>query len=80
MAATELRQILKEDGTGKDLYSHLVETLMKILVERPKNAYESFEQISAYVKENPLKPTTEFGRDVPPCAEEVFISDPGELG
>ena len=36
----ELKQLLKEDGAGKNLYDHLTETLMKILIEKPKNAYD----------------------------------------
>ena len=47
--AAELKQILKEDKYGKNLYDHLTETLMKILVDRPANAFESFELISAAV-------------------------------
>ena len=39
--AAELRQILREDASGKDIYEHLTEVLMKILIERPKNAYDS---------------------------------------
>mmetsp|Transcript_26581 Transcript_26581/g.58866 ORF Transcript_26581/g.58866 Transcript_26581/m.58866 type:complete len:434 (+) Transcript_26581:82-1383(+) len=69
--AAELRQILKEDGTGKNLYDHLTETLMKILIDRPKDAYDSFELISADVKANPLNPDPEKGKPVPPSADEV---------
>jgi hypothetical protein len=67
----ELRQILKEDTSGKNLYDHITETLMKILIERPANAYDNFELISAQVKENPLNPDPEVGRPVPPSTEEV---------
>eukprot|EP01031_Cornospumella_fuschlensis_P036340 gene36340-44083_t len=52
--AAELRQLLKEDTNGQNLYDHLTQTLMRILIERPKNAYESFELISANIKANPL--------------------------
>ena len=38
--ADELRQILKEDRSGKNLYNHLTETLMKLLIEKPTNAYD----------------------------------------
>jgi hypothetical protein len=69
--SAELRQILKEDGSGKNLYDHLTETLMKILIDRPKNAYDSFELISADVKANPLNPDPEKGKPVPPSADEV---------
>ena len=69
--ANELRQILKEDSTGKNLYEHLTETLMRIVLERPANAYDSFELISADVKANPMNPDPEKGKPVPPSAEEV---------
>lgn len=69
--AAELRQILKEDASGKNLYDHLTETLMKILIERPKNAYDSFELISADVKENPLSPDPVTGMAVPSSAVEL---------
>jgi Radial spokehead-like protein len=74
--AAELRQILKEDSTGKNLYEHLTETLMKIVLERPANAYDMFELISADVKSNPLNPDPEKGKPVPPSPEEVSPSLP----
>ena len=70
-SVTELRQILKEDSSGKNLYDHLTETLMKILLDRPANAFDNFELISSEVKLNPLNPDPELGRPVPPSAEEV---------
>lgn len=70
-SVAELRQILKEDSSGKNLYDHLTETLMKILLDRPANAYDSFELISSQVKENPLDPNPLKGRDVPASKEEV---------
>ncbi len=69
--AAELRQILKEDSSGQNLYEHLTNTLMKILVDRPKNAFAEFENISAQVKTNPTNPDPEFGRPLPPSVEEV---------
>lgn len=71
--AAELRQILKEDASGKDLYEHLTEVLMKLLIDRPKNAYDSFELISAEVKANPLSPDPEFakGKSLPLSAEQL---------
>ncbi len=73
MAATvaDLRQILKEDSSGKNLYDHLTETLMKILIDRPANAFDNFELISAEVKENPLNPDPVKGLPVPMGKEEV---------
>jgi len=38
---------------------------MRILIERPKNAYDAFELISAEVKENPLSPDPEYGLGKP---------------
>ena len=68
----DLRQILKEDSAGKNLYDHLTETLMKILLEKPANAYDSFELISAEVKENPLNPDPEKGRPIEMNKDEVI--------
>lgn len=70
-SAAELRQLLKEDANGKNLYDHLTETLMKIMVDRPKNAYDAFELISAEVKANPLSPDPTIGKPVPPSAAQV---------
>lgn len=39
-SVAELRQILKEDTAGKNLYDHLTETLMKLLIDKPTNAYD----------------------------------------
>ena len=69
--ANELRQILKEDAAGKNLYDHLTETLMRICLDRPSNAYDAFELISANIKANPLNPDPQSGQSVPPSAEEV---------
>lgn len=60
-----------QDKDGKNLYAHLTETIMKILLDRPGNAYDMFELISAEVKENPLNPEIEANKSVPPTAEEV---------
>jgi hypothetical protein len=69
--ANELRQILKEDAAGNNLYDHLTETLMRICLDRPGNAYDAFELISANIKANPLNPDPQAGKSVPPSAEEV---------
>lgn len=71
--ANELRQILKEDAAGKNLYDHLTETLMRIVIDRPANAYDAFELISADIKANPLDPSPETGKSVPPSEAEVSI-------
>jgi hypothetical protein len=47
---------------------------MKILVDRPKNAFAEFENISAQVKTNPTNPDPEFGRPLPPSTEEVSFA------
>lgn len=70
-SAAELRQILKQDASGKNLYDHLTETLMKILIDRPSNAYDMFELISAEVKTNPLNPDLESQRLLPSSQDEV---------
>lgn len=70
-SAAELRQILKQDADGKNLYDHLTETLMKILIDRPSNAYDMFELISAGVKENPLNPELESQKLLPASEDEV---------
>ena len=56
---------------GKNLYDHLVETLMKVMLDRPGNAYDMFELISAGVKANPLKSESEGSQLLPPSDEEV---------
>lgn len=72
-SVSELRQILKQDQSGNNLYDHLTETLMKILIDRPSNAYDMFENISADVKVNPLNPEVT-SQAVPPSADEVSVS------
>jgi len=52
----ELRSLLKEDSGGTNLYDHLTETIMRILIDKPQNAFDSFELISSDVKKNPLDP------------------------
>ena len=73
-SAAELRQILKQDANGKNLYDHLTETLMKVLIDRPANAYDMFELISAGVKENPLNPELESQKLLPPSEDEVLLA------
>lgn len=69
--ASELRQLLKEDAAGKNLYDHLTETLMRIVLDRPANSYDAFELISADIKMNPLNPDPEKGKPVPPSEDEL---------
>jgi hypothetical protein len=74
--ANELRQLLKEDAAGKNLYDHLTETLMRIVLDRPANSYDAFELISSDVKLNPLNPDPEKGKPVPPSEDQVRIPIP----
>ncbi|CAM9242731.1 unnamed protein product, partial [Chrysoparadoxa australica] len=54
----EARQFLqKESKDGVNLYDHLTSVLLKVISERPENASESFEHISASVKEAKAKVT-----------------------
>ncbi|KAJ0406771.1 hypothetical protein ATCC90586_009420 [Pythium insidiosum] len=51
----------KECADGTNLYDHLSDVLLKILVERPENLHESFELVSTTVKQQryvPGNPTT----------------------
>jgi hypothetical protein len=70
-STAELRQILKEDANGHNLYDHLVQVLVRLINERPKNAYEQFELISAEIKTNPLNPDPEHGRQLPVSGDQV---------
>lgn len=47
----EAKQFLKQDSSGSNLYDHLAETLLKVLVEKPSNSFDAFEDISAGVKQ-----------------------------
>jgi radial spoke head protein 4A len=47
----EAKQFLKKDANGSNLYDHLAETLLKVLVEKPANSFDAFEDISAGVKQ-----------------------------
>lgn len=47
----ELRAVLQQDRGGGNLYDHLTNLLLRIAVERPSDAFEAFEHISAEVKE-----------------------------
>jgi radial spoke head protein 4/6 len=48
----EAKAFLKKDGAdGTNLYDHLSDVLLKILVERPENVQDSFEYVSTVVKQ-----------------------------
>ena len=70
-SVAELRQLLKEDRNGKNLYDHLTETLTKIMLDKPGNAYDMFEAISSEVKANPMNPEPVIGKAVPLAPEQV---------
>ena len=75
VSLAEAKGILQEDKSGRNLYDHLTETLMKIIIDRPENAYDMFEQISSEVKANPLDPSPEANTGKPhPVSEEQVIS------
>lgn len=63
--------MLKEDTSGKNLYDHLTETLMKLMLDQPKNAYDMFEMVSAEVKANPMNPSPEANAAVPMSEAEI---------
>lgn len=52
----------KESPDGTNLYDHLADVLLKIIVERPENLHETFENISTIVKQQrylaPQQPPT----------------------
>ncbi len=50
-AVNELRQLLKQGP----LYTHLTDTLLKIAIEKPADAFEKFEQLSSSIKHNPYR-------------------------
>lgn len=47
----------KEAADGTNLYDHLADVLLKILVERPENLHDSFENLSVAVKQQRYVPT-----------------------
>ena len=54
----DLKNVLKNSKNATNdtnLYDHLTDTFLKILLDRSSSSFDSFEKISNYVKENPLK-------------------------
>ncbi|RLN67729.1 hypothetical protein BBP00_00001438 [Phytophthora kernoviae] len=47
----------KESSDGTNLYDHLADVLLKIIVERPENLHETFENISTLVKQQRYLPS-----------------------
>jgi hypothetical protein len=60
----EAKQFLLRDNNGSNLYDHLSETLLKILVEKPDDAVDMFEHISSLVKQGSFKPSDGEGKTV----------------
>jgi hypothetical protein len=55
--AVELRRLLKNcSHDDKNLYDHLTDVFLKILHEKPKDAYRQFENISSNLKNYPNIP------------------------
>ena len=75
VSLAEARSLLKEDRSGRNLYDHLTETLMKIIIDRPENAFDIFEQISTEVKLNPMDPSPEaaMGKSPPVGQDQVWM-------
>ncbi len=58
MATTvhEIKNFLKKGKSpNENLYDHLTDTLMKIVLDQRSDCYENFESISSFVKSNPFK-------------------------
>lgn len=51
MDLTAAKALLQRKEGGASVYDHMVELLLKIVTEQPANALESFEQLSAKVKQ-----------------------------
>lgn len=52
---------------GRNLYSHLTELFMKIMTEKPQNAYEQLEYLSSVLKQ---------AKYTPPVEEEKLDQEP----
>eukprot|EP00618_Florenciella_parvula_P013323 CAMPEP_0119493826 /NCGR_PEP_ID=MMETSP1344-20130328/17955_1 /TAXON_ID=236787 /ORGANISM="Florenciella parvula, Strain CCMP2471" /LENGTH=444 /DNA_ID=CAMNT_0007529285 /DNA_START=75 /DNA_END=1409 /DNA_ORIENTATION=+ len=65
MSMEEAKQFLRAEPAdgGPSLYDHLSQTLLKVIIERPADANQFFEEISAAVR-------TEATKTVPPPADE----------
>jgi len=74
----EAKQFLKQDknGKGTNLYDHLSDVLLKILVEKPTDAYDTFENLSAAVKKTTISPdvSSESATDVNDEATTEMVS------
>jgi len=48
----ELSQILKSDSNGDNLYDHLTETLLELLLKKPEDPLNAFEGISSRLRQS----------------------------
>lgn len=62
----EAKQILKRETNNRSVYDHLSEVLLKVLVDKPADALDGFEHISASIKRLALAP-----KPVPDYADDV---------
>jgi hypothetical protein len=62
----ELRQILQSGEGSSSLFTHLQEVLLHIFLEKPTDAYETFEHISASVKQQRAQGAQSAGISVSP--------------
>jgi hypothetical protein len=62
----EAKQFLKRDVGGHNLYDHLSDVLLKLLVDKPADALESFEHLSAAIKKLSFAP-----KPIPDYADDV---------
>jgi radial spoke head protein 4A len=56
--------LMKSDSNGNNLFDHLTDVLLKILEEKPQQAFDVFETISTEVKKSKLQPTEDPGHKV----------------
>ena len=64
----ELRQILKSSvgrSPQENLYQHLTDTLLKLLLEKSPTSYEAFDVVSSQLKANPLRVESLNGSPLP---------------
>lgn len=78
----DLKNLLKnskDSANNTNLYDHLTDTFMKILVERSGSSFDNFEKISSHVKENPLKFSTSNLNDVSDEIKQLKLNWTGKV-
>jgi hypothetical protein len=69
----EAKAYLREDRGGVNLYDHLSEVLLKLLIERPSDATDVFEHLSTTVRQERFnRPTS--SKNVESAAETEAVS------